>query len=53
MRWMLLLSLLLSACVTTGGGRLEDSGEVAPAPVAHAKLCAKDPTFPNCPKAKP
>lgn len=44
----LLILLLLSSCVHTGP--LKGSGEVAPTPSGHAKLCAEQPTFPGCPK---
>jgi len=47
MRWLLLL-ILLNGCAHSG--RLTGSGEVAPTPYGHAKLCAEQPTFPGCPK---
>jgi len=49
MRCLLLLLLLsASSCETTGP--LRGSGEIAPTPAGHAKLCAEQPTFPGCPK---
>ena len=47
MRYLLLL-LLLNGCVPPG--LLRGSGEIAPTPAGHAKLCAEQPTFPGCPK---
>ena len=47
MRYMLIL-LLLNGCASSG--ILRGSGEVAPAPVGHVKLCAEQPDFPGCPK---
>lgn len=49
MRYLLLL-LLLNGCAQSGP--LRGSGEVAPTPIGHAKLCAEQPTFPGCPKDK-
>ena len=43
----LLILLLLNACTPS---TLRGSGEVAPTPAGHAKLCAEQPTFPGCPK---
>ena len=48
MRW-LLLSLLLSACVTTGGG-LRGSGEVAPPPLGWDAHCNQIPKPDECKK---
>jgi uncharacterized protein YcfL len=45
---LLLSSLLLAGC--NGNGTLRGSGEIAPTPAGHAKLCAEQPTFPGCPK---
>lgn len=45
---LLLSSLLLAGCASSG--LLKGSGEVAPTPLGHAKLCAEQPTFPGCPK---
>lgn len=47
MRYLLLI-LLLNGCASTG--LLRGSGEVAPTPIGHAKLCAEQPAFPGCPK---
>jgi len=47
------LLLLLSSLVLVGCNSpsvLKGSGEVAPTPLGHAKLCAEQPTFPGCPK---
>ena len=44
----LLMLLLLNGCVQSG--LLRGSGEVAPTPTGHAKVCAEQPTFPGCPK---
>ena len=46
---LLLLSSVLIGCNGTSGP-LKGSGEVAPTPIGHAKLCAEQPTFPGCPK---
>jgi hypothetical protein len=48
MRWLLIL-LLLNGC---SHGPLVGSGEIAPTPAGHAKLCKEQPTFPGCPKSK-
>lgn len=50
MRYLLLIlcSLAIAGCHTPS--TLKGSGEVAPTPVGHDKLCADDPTFPGCPK---
>lgn len=42
------ISLSLGGCASTG--TLTGSGEVAPTPAGHAKLCAERPDFPGCPK---
>ena len=47
MRYLLLI-LLLNGCASAG--LLRGSGEVAPTPIGHAKLCAEQPDFPGCPK---
>lgn len=44
----LLIFLMLSAC--NGSGLLRGSGEVAPTPAGHAKLCQEMPDMPGCPK---
>ena len=47
MRYLLIL-FLLNAC--TPEGILRGSGEVAPTPYGHIKLCVEQPDFPACPK---
>jgi hypothetical protein len=42
------LSLLLGGCQTSGP--LKGSGEAAPTPYGHLKLCIERPDFPGCPK---
>ena len=51
MRFLLIYLLISSSLVgCASSGVLRGSGEVAPTPIGHAKLCAEQPTFPGCPK---
>ena len=47
-RVLIFISLSLGGCASPGP--LKGSGEIAPTPAGHAKLCAERPDFPGCPK---